>query len=502
MKLRRIVSCALALLMLASLLAACGSGTTDTPDTKDTQANTDAPVTAVPDTEPVTEEVTTNYLDTLSPLKLDGYTFRTIAQNTESRQNFFMEEKAGDLLNEALYDRNMAVEERLGIKFADTGFADRKECTQVVQNTVAAQSNEYDIVMNSLSDGMNTLSNGGDLLNLRRVPYLSLSGEGGLWNASMYENFDFGGRQYITTGPITLCYLKTPIVMLMNKRLAEDSQLPDVYQIVWDGKWTVDQLHEFIADYGKDLDGDGKMTAADLYGLSCDGTLGNALLCGSGVQLVIPREDGGYDLNLGAEDVVNVILKCGELFANRNDTFYDENGSGPNATTFLEGRALFHDMTVGGVSGAEYREMEDDFAIIPTPKFTEEQKDYLTSCNTWLPSGVGVLKTAVELEKIGYIMETMAYYSNEIVIPAVYDTTMKYKVARDEQTTQMLDLIYANTVFDMVTAYDFNSIATNVRGQVMGKSANWVSNYKKLGPAVQKSIDSMVEKLLALDEGN
>ena len=499
MTLRKACCLMLAALLAVSLFACAKEPASQNPT--DTTAAAPSAGTSAPDTEPVTEAVTTTYLDTLTPLDVSGVSFRTVAQNTESRQNFYMEEKGGDLLNEALYDRNMAVEERLGIKFVDTGFADRGECTRVVQNSVTAQSDDFDIVINSLSDGMNTLSNGGYLTNLRRVPYLTLDGSTGLWNSAMYNNFDFGGRQYITTGPITLVYLKTPIVMLMNKRLAEDNGIPDIYQTGWDGKWTVDELHAYVTDFGKDLDGDGAMTAADLYGLACGGTLGNCLLCGSGVDLVIKRDDGGYDLNLGSEEVVNVILKCGEYFGNRNDTYYAENDASEE-TVFLEGRALFHNMTVSGVSSAEYREMEDDFAIIPTPKFTEEQKDYLTSCNTWLPSGVGVVKTATELDKIGYVMETMAYYGNEMVTPAVYDTTMKYKVARDAETTRMLDLIYSNTTFDLVTAYDFASISTNVRGQVMGKSQNWVSNYKKLGPAVQKQIDSMVEKLLALDEGN
>ena len=322
-------------LVLASLLLFSFFACSKEPNPEDTPTDTSAAPDTEPVTEPVTEPMTTAYIDTLAPLDVSGTVFRTVAQNTESRQNFYMEEKGGDLLNEALYERNMALEERLGIRFEDTGFAAVNDCTNTVQNAVAAQDDLFDVVMNSISAGMNTLQTGGYLADLRQVPYLSLDGETGLWNASMYENFDFGGRQYVTTGPITLQYLLTPIVMMMNKQLAEDYQIPDIYQTVWDGKWTVDLLYTYTKDLGRDLNSDGSRTEADFYGLAVDGTFGNVLLCGSGVPLVIRLADGGYDLNLGSEEAVNVIQKCAQYFGNRSDTFNDRLGKGTSAAAFL-----------------------------------------------------------------------------------------------------------------------------------------------------------------------
>ena len=60
----------------------------------------------------------------------------------------------------------------------------------------------------------------------------------------MYEKMHFFGKQYFTTGPISAQLYQTPIVMMFNKRLANDLDLGNLYQIVLDGAWTVDKLAE------------------------------------------------------------------------------------------------------------------------------------------------------------------------------------------------------------------------------------------------------------------
>lgn len=60
---------------------------------------------------------------------------------------------------------------------------------------------------------------------------------------------------------------------------------------------------------------------------------------------------------------------------------------------------------------------------------------------------------AANRDVIGDVIEAMAIYSDAYLTNAYYDTTLKGKIARDEDTTEMLDLLTANRTFDYATCY-------------------------------------------------
>ena len=106
--------------ILTALLAACllgctscgggESGTEPAADTVETAAETAAE---------------TDYLDTLEIRDMAGHTFAVFGQSYASRQNFYLEEKDGDAMNDALRARDLAVEERLNLSLAYEGMQDR-----------------------------------------------------------------------------------------------------------------------------------------------------------------------------------------------------------------------------------------------------------------------------------------------------------------------------------------------------------------------------------------
>ena len=106
----------ISIFLLVSLLASCG-GTTE-PEVTDQQTT---------DSEPET----TKYADSVPELNFDGYEFRTIEQDS-TRNSFFSEEETGEYMNDAIYKRNTATEERFGVKFAETV----KQAYDVLDKTV------------------------------------------------------------------------------------------------------------------------------------------------------------------------------------------------------------------------------------------------------------------------------------------------------------------------------------------------------------------------------
>ncbi len=469
----------LAALLVTASAASCADSTT-APAT-DTTAAIDAETTTP------AEEVTADLYEGLEAKDFGGEVFHIVGQNTTARQNFWFEDLEGNIVNDAIHERDRAVEERLNIKLEFTSHEDRQQAAAIIQRAVTAGDESYDLVITALSDGINTLTTAEMLYDLREMPHLTLDSV--YWNKSMYNNMNFFGKQYFTTGPLSAQLYITPIVMIYNKRLANDIDLGNLYQIVLDGKWTVDKLSEMTKDYSTDLNSDGKMDENDVWGLVIDGTFGNALYTGAGLDTVT-RTDDAYTLALDSAESIALIDKCSELFGDRNRVINDLDGGKNYAKIFRDGRALFMDYTILGVTGM--RDMDDDFGIIPAPKYDEAQDTYYTACNTWLPSGIGVPMLCSDPEGTGLIMETMARASYDIMVPAIYERTLNGKVARDDESSLMLDIIFENASFDFNTVFNFADTAVLLRKAVTGDEQNFMSKYTAKQKAAQKALDKVV----------
>ena len=140
------------------------------------------------------------------------------------------------------------------------------------------------------------------------------------------------------------------------------------------------------------------------------------------------------------------------------------------------------------------REMEDNFGIIPFPKYDEAQDGYYTHVDGHAPLMI-LPKTIQNTDKAGIIMEALAYYSHEYVVPAVYDIVLQNKYARDESSAHMLDLILDGRVYTFGYIFDdYKGMQWTIREMLQNKKEDYASYYaSKLGSAekqLQKIIDS------------
>lgn len=474
----RFAALSLAAVLLLSGLASCGGGTP-----AETASDTGEP--ALPVTTEAETEPETSYVETLEKRDLNGLEFHIIGQDYAERQNFYHEENDGILINDSLHDRDVATEERLNASLVFHSERDRTNLTKIVHAAVLANDDTYDLIINSPSASMNTLTTNGDLQDLFPVPHLTLTSL--LWNESVTVNMEMYGKLYFTMGTISPLLYQTPIVMMFNKRLIGDYNLEDPYKVVLDGRWTIDKLAEMTAGVTHDLNGDGVIGTEDFWGLVIDSTFGNALYVGAGLEAREFR-DGKYRLAVGDEPFVDLVEKCSRLFGDRSVVLNDVNGSKDYGQDIFEpGHALFMDNTVLGVFSR--RDMKDDFGIIPCPKATEDQEKYISTCNTWLSTGVAIPVTNGDTETTGLIMETMAAFSYDLVVPAVYETTLRGKVSRDADDWKMLDIIYENLSFDFVAVFDPGTVSSILRLSMIGERDNYVSAYAAVKEKAQSVLD-------------
>lgn len=449
------------------------------------------------DTKEVTTSSKTSYIDTLESRDFGGTEFVIMGQNSASRQNFYNEGISGEITNDAMYERDVLTESRLNIELVYDSREKGEEVMQTLLNATSAGDKVADVVICPPSVYMAGLLTQGALADISDFPHLTLESE--RWNKSVYNDLDLNGHRYYTCGPIARMYMYTPIVFVFNQRLISEHKLENPYELVKSGKWTVEKLYNMTKNISADVNNDGKMDYEDFYGAIFDASVGNALYTAAGLNSII-ESNGKYILNLDSDSSVDFIQKCGSYLGNRNLYLNDLYGNmSYGSTMFKPGKVVFMNYSMLGVS--KCRDMDDDYGIIPVPKYTEEQTEYLSSCNTFLASAVGVPITCENADDTGLVMETMAHYSHERVYPAVYENVLQHRVARDPVAYEMLDVIYENASYDMLTCYLYE-LSTLLRNSVCGDETSFASMYKRIKRASQAKLDELVTAGLDASTGS
>lgn len=154
---------------------------------------------------------------------------------------------------------------------------------------------------------------------------------------------------------------------------------------------------------------------------------------------------------------------------------------------FSEGRVLFN--VAGLVRVTVFRSMETDFGILPMPKLDKDQKEYNSIVSLSNANSISIPTTA-DAERSGAVIEALSAESYYTLTPAYYDTVLKTKAARDEVSSDMLDIIFANRIFDVATMYDWGGIISAI---------NNLKNEDKLTSTVDsklKSAETSLEKTI------
>lgn len=162
---------------------------------------------------------------------------------------------------------------------------------------------------------------------------------------------------------------------------------------------------------------------------------------------------------------------------------------------FQEGRSLFFGEVMQLVF--RLREMDIDFGLIPFPKFNSEQKNY----GHFVHGVTALLSIPVNsenVEKIGMLVEAMAYESMYTLTPAYYETALVGKYFRDPDSSDMLTIILNSRTFDLGSTHMFNwgSVGSLFGALLSRGSKTYASKYKGRIEKGKKELEKDIEKLL------
>ena len=264
---KRLASALLAFLMLASALAACSSGSGDTPDS--TAPDSTAPAETAPmETEP-TETGRADAKDNLpEDLDLDGMTVHIHSFSNEDYDIIGKQEESGDVVFDAVYARTRSVAERLdtNIIWSDSEHEKWQDFSASLEKTIMAGDDAWQMVF---AQGNSTIQSNRDhlFLDLADAKYLDYS-QPWWWNEAMDEvSFDGKVRRYLI-GDIALTNFLRAGCLYFNKTMYNNvlGNPDDLYQTVIDGGWTLDEMAEIAEVAYQDINGNGQVDDGDIYG--------------------------------------------------------------------------------------------------------------------------------------------------------------------------------------------------------------------------------------------
>jgi hypothetical protein len=133
------------------------------------------------------------------------------------------------------------------------------------------------------------------------------------------------------------------------------------------------------------------------------------------------------------------------------------------------------------------REMECNFGILPNPKLNEAQSEYYNAVHAWCTTSVSIPITA-DPERTGIVLEALTAESYYTLRPAYYDISLKNKLMRDDESGEMLDLIFDTRCYDLGHVYNWGGVFDMFGSLAAAKSTDFVSGYEKIMPKIEKDM--------------
>ncbi len=423
----------------------------------------------------------------------EGKEFNLYIALATCRSCYIAEEENGNEINDAVFQRNALAEQWTGadINFVSTtrtsSGGDQGLETNQIRTWIQAGDTTYDAYVHVQHTGMPTLIEEGLFVNWNDIPYVNI--ENPWWYGNVQRDICFGDKIFCMTGDYNLESFSNTECLLFNKTMCDELELEYPYQMVKDGTWTHERFVEYIKQATKDLNGDGKITYNDdRYGFA--GWMYEqipALFCGYGGEALKKDENNLPVLNVDNELTYTIIDKMLEVFDCEGSAYISvSDGSGLDNKMFNEGRLLFNDSFFNHVEQTRGIE-EFDVGFIPYPKIDEDQEEYYS--RTANVSGLTYIPvTNTDLEKTGAVLETLAYYGHDLVLPVYFDKILTIKSTRDTESEEMIPIIRNSSRFmDQIIGFNGSNFVT-------AKQGNTLSSYIAANQdAWEERLESVIE---------
>ena len=490
--LMRLLACLLVVVMTLSMALSMTSCANEQPDDK-------APVDDTDNADEQPEEPENARIPTdLPESNFNGATFTILEWTVDDQQTpntrwmpweeADVDDTNGDLINDSVYNRNAAVEEQYGVVISKV-YASVNNVGLDYMTTVRSMNTTGDdsyqlLTLRSVNIGTLTLEN--MMHNIADSQYINL--EKPWWNQDSVTSLSLGGNIYWASSELLLRDKGATACIFYNGRIAEDNGFDNLYELAQDGEWTMEELVS-TATIAATENGDNVWNENDIWGAVCGDDTVNYLYNGAGLKFATITEDGYLEYNFGSDKQISTLKSIFDevMYAE----FYANTFSNPNAKNvkFGNDNVLYHFGMIKDVT--THRQMETNYGILPIPKYDEAQENY--SSLVWMHHDtiLGIPATVKNTDMAEIVLEALSAESYYTVYRDFYDTVIMGRSARDQQSKEMLQIIFDTRSFDPGLIWDNTPFA----GKILRLSATGTSDIASLWASYKDAIDDRVTEL-------
>ena len=440
-----------------------------------------------------------NFSDLDDNEKTVTFVYTEGANGTYTGRSIKVDDITGDSVDAKLYERNQTIEARFGITIesiqAGTTISDLQNKISAV---LTAGDSDYDVIAGYQYFDLNMATLGFVLdintLDQYGADYIDI--EQDYWATNYIRNMHYGEPIYWLSGDLSLRFVGGQYCTFVNSRIY-DSVLSEkygsIYDIVKEGRWTLDLLGEMASLCFRDTNTNEKPDEGDVLGMVVEVSqdMSDGIAIGAGCTWSVRNPDGSITPTLGGSRTMEFSSKYYSML--HSGYFYNPTASDSvtQMTVFKNGNVAF---TINKLYQSEVylREMQDNFYIVPTPKFNEAQDQHYTGLhdgNTIF--GITYCSDAIAASAVA--LEAMAAESLRTVTPEFYEFALKFKYTRDDEASEMIDMIKECAYSDFV--FVWGKSLNNVTHFFRTPMANPTSTYKKLEKGLLTSLEELLESL-------
>lgn len=415
-----------------------------------------------------------------------------------------------DTLNTAINDRNNLVSERFGVTFEEERTESASAMLATLRENAVAGVSAYDFVMPYMGDAAK-IAQDGYFYDLRTLENMHLDEP--YYDQGSVQGLSIGGKNYFVTGDLSLLAYDVTHVLLFNKDMIRDNGLDNPYQLVENGTWTIDKLHEMARKITGDTDGESGMSHKDTYGFLVNTNFVSSMFIGSGHRFSTKDQNDEPILAVYSEGATNVFDKIFNLVNDEKASGQiDNSAKGFASSAVADGktvweaateaiaskRALFRAVSLNSILALG--EYDCNFGVLPAPKYDETQDEYYCRVSTIYATCVAIPNNVEDAEMSSVIVDALMQASTGTVKNAYIEVIMKERKIQDDESEAMIDRIFASRVYDFGSVYNWggsyeweaNTITGFMNVVAFSGTNTFVSTWQSIEASVQAAMDNTI----------
>lgn len=384
-----------------------------------------------------------------------GYEFNIlVSESNYAITTMVPTEEEKDSLSMAMFNRNSFVKDSLKINIVETSLP--YPAFTKVQDEMRKLNNSntyiYDVAINEA--GFQTpLAQEGIYFALDDYEaYLDLDKP--WWFTDAMETLKIDGRTCELFGDLHLMYYDSIHALAFNQNQFRDNKIEFPYDDVRAGTWMLEDLKTIVATINDNQDKE------NYYGIVGPKDFSTGFMTACGFSMVEQDEDEILRFYDNDELIVDIYEDLLDFYASNGDgmnnwihpdfgseayksgAFAIEREANAASGIFSSGRGAIYYTSIGDIHQS-LRKAEFDYGIIPLPKYSTDQPQYI-NFNYSGAASCGLPVTSPDLERTCTVLEWLSAYSYKLVKPEYYDIVVQTRAVRDNDSIEMLDIIFGH----------------------------------------------------------